>query len=102
MTALTTPCGLDVSEELNDGSIPVPDTAQRTLTPEGDAALKKLEPTSSYEAPSLVSANDYIRITTTIEADRDGERVSGELLFGGDLRRPYVDFAEDQLEVVWQ
>ncbi|PRI11765.1 hypothetical protein B4915_04815 [Leucobacter massiliensis] len=101
-TALTTPCGLDVSSELSDGSIPVADTAKRTLTPEGDAALKSLKPRTDYDNPTLVTSSDYIRISTSIEADKDGQRVSGELMFGGDLLKPYVDFSEDKPTVTWQ
>lgn len=102
LTSLATPCGLDVTGPLSDGAVPVDGTIQRTLTAEGDAALTKMKPEVSYDSPTVVSSYDYIQISTTLEADLDGQRVSGDLLFGGDLLKPYVDFAKDKLEVTWE
>lgn len=101
-TSLATPCGLDVTGPLSDGAMPVDGTIQRTLTAEGDAALNSLKPTPSYDQPTVVSSSDYIQINTTLEADVDGQRVSGELLFGGQLKQPHVDFAQKSPAVTWE
>lgn len=102
MTSLATPCGLDVTGPLSDGAMPVDGTIQRTLTADGQATLKKLKPESSYDNPTVVSTYDYIQINTTVEADLNGERVTGDLMLGGDLLKPTVDFSEATPKVTWE
>lgn len=102
MTSLATPCGLDVTGPLSDGAMPVDGTIQRTLSADGKAALKKLDPELSYENPTVVSTYEYIQINTTVEADLNGERVTGELMLGGDLLQPSVDFSDAEPKVTWE
>lgn len=102
LTSLSTPCGLDVTGPLSDGAVPVDGTIQRTITAEGEAALNALQAEPSYDTPTVVSSYDYIQIDTTLEADKDGQRVSGDLLFGGNLLKPYVDFAQESPKVTWE
>lgn len=102
LTSLATPCGLDVTGPLSDGAMPIDGTIQRTLTAEGEAALSALVPEPSYDHPTVVSSYDYIQINTTLEAEKDGQRMSGDLLFGGNLLQPYVDFAQESPKVTWE
>lgn len=102
LTTLTTPCGLEVSAELNGGEKVVDGTIVRKIDAEGEAKLKRLDPESSYDAPTVVSSYEYIPVTTTAEVDNAGTRESGTLYGGGSLLKPTVDFAAEALEVVWE
>ncbi|QIM19194.1 hypothetical protein G7066_12590 [Leucobacter coleopterorum] len=42
------------------------------------------------------------QVKTRLEAENNGSRVSGELLYGGQLLTPYVDFTADSPAVVWK
>lgn len=102
MTGLSTPCGLDVSDPLADGAIPIDGTAQRSLTEEGELALDELSPSPDHERPGKMISYDYITVHTRIEADRGGETVSGTLYSSGELLRPSVDFSEEEPTVSWE
>lgn len=99
--SLATPCGLDVSAPLDDGAIPVEGSAQRALTDEGDRALDELAPETAYGEGARVTTYDYIPVSTHIEADRDGERISGTLYSSGEMRQPYVDFSDEDPTLTW-
>ena len=98
----TTECGLEVSKELSGGEKVIDGTIVRKLDTEGEAKLKRLKPETSFSEPTIVSTYEYITITTTAEVDKDGERGTGELLGGGRMLTPKVDFAEDEPTVSWE
>lgn len=98
----TTPCGLEVSQELNGGEKVIDGTITRTLDTEAEAKLKRLKPESSYSAPTVVSTYDYITVTTTAEVDNAGARETGTLYGGGSMLTPTVDFAADEPTVSWE
>lgn len=102
MPQLSTPCGLDASETLDDGAVPVEGSAQRALTAEGDRALDALTPEPDYGDLRRVTTYDYVSVSTHIEADRGGELISGTLYSSGDLLQPYVDFSGDDPRVTWE
>ncbi|QIM16411.1 hypothetical protein G7067_08230 [Leucobacter insecticola] len=99
-TALTTPCGNDLSD-LRAIAKPIDGTVQRKLTTEGDAALNALTPESSYTTPSVVSSYDVIRIDVTYEFEKAGKREKAQTMFVS-LLTPYVDFSKEPLEVTWE
>lgn len=101
-TSLTTPCGLDVSAKLKDGSTPIDGTVERTLDSEGSAALDALVVQLDSESPGTVFSIPNVQVKTRLEAENSGSRVSGELLYGGQLLSPHVDFSEDSPVVVWK
>lgn len=102
MNTLATPCTEDLSGQFSDGAIPIEGTAVRTLTPEGDAALAALTPETSSDRPQIVRAHDHIAISTVIDAEKDGMRGTGEVIIGGSVRTPAVDFGKDDLTVTWE
>jgi len=99
--SLATPCGLDVSAPLEDGAIPVEGSAQRALTDQGDRALDTLAPETAYGEGARVTTYDDIPVSTHIEADRDGERISGTLYSSGEMWQPYVDFSGEDPALTW-
>lgn len=101
-TSLNTPCGMDVSAPFNGGEVAIDGTVVRTLSAEGDAALNALEPRSDYDNPLVVTSSDYIQVSITVDAEKDGMRGTGDVLFGADLLSPTVDFSADSPQVVWR
>lgn len=102
LTELVTPCGLDVSARLKDGSTPIEGTVQRSLDNEGQAALDSLVIQTDPAAAATVFSTLNIQVKTRLEAENNGSRVSGELLYGGQLLSPHVDFTAENPTVVWQ
>jgi hypothetical protein len=102
LTDLATPCGLDVSARLKDGATPVEGTAKRSLDSEGEAALDALVIQMDPAAAGTVFSILNIQVKTRLEAENNGSRVSGELLYGGQLLSPRVDFTAETPVVVWQ
>lgn len=102
LKTLTTPCGMDVDGTFSGGEVAIDGTVVRTLTAEGDAALNALDIRSDYDNPTVVTSSDYISVTITVDAEKDGQRGSGEVLFGADMLNPAVDFSADEPKVVWQ
>lgn len=101
MKTLATPCTRDLSGTFSDGAVPVEGTATRTLTAEGEAALSALKPELSVGQPQLVITYDTITVSTTLEADKDGMRGTGEVIMGGGVLSPSVDFSKETLSVTW-
>ncbi|MHA3684587.1 hypothetical protein ACXR2W_10060 [Leucobacter sp. HY1908] len=101
-TTFTTDCGLEVSQELSGGEKVIDGTIVRTIGTEGEAKLKRLEPTTSYSAPTVVSTYDYITVTTTAQVDNNGTTEEGTLYGGGMMLTPTVDFAEAKPKVTWE
>lgn len=100
-TALTTPCGIDVSRTETGGVKVVDGTVQRKLTTEGEAALNSLSPSSSYSTPMVISSHSLIRVDVTADTEKDGEVLSGVKVFAHPLM-PYVDFGQETLKVTWE
>lgn len=103
MKTLTTPCGFSVEGESTDGYEPVDGTVKRALTPEGERQLGKLEPQVAYDEPLVVSSWDTIDVDMTLEGEKDGQRAELELLWGGSMLKPTVDFgAEGGPAITWE
>lgn len=99
--SVTTDCGMDVSGFSQDGYKAIDGTVERSLKADGKAALKSLEPRANYEHPTLLESSDYIGVDMTLEAKKGSERVQFELLWGGELGRPSVDFSDEEPTVSW-
>ncbi|MFT4232564.1 MAG: hypothetical protein QM606_07305, partial [Leucobacter sp.] len=102
MNTLSTPCGMDISQQFSDGSMAVDGTVKRTLSAEGEAALNSLKPEPSYDQPTVVSSSDYIQVDIESDFTKDGATGHGSVLMGGSLNTPKVDFANEKPEVVWE
>ncbi|QIK62889.1 hypothetical protein G7068_06520 [Leucobacter viscericola] len=102
MTSLVTPCGLDVSAKLNDGATPIEGTVRRSLDDEGKASLDALVVQLDGASPGTTYSVLNTQVKTRLEAENNGSRVAGELLYGGQLLTPYVDFTADSPVVVWK
>ncbi len=95
-------CGLAIPATLSDGTQMSDGTITRTLTADGSATLDSLEPTLSYDNPTLAQG-DYIggveisgECTTS-----DGASGSCSVLFGPSLGAPSVDMASASPTVLW-
>lgn len=102
MTSLSTPCGMDIADIDLDGYAPVEGSVRRTLTADGEAALKSLEAEVDYSDPTLVSTWDSIDVDMTLQGEKDGEKAEFEVWFGGYVGTPSVDFAEADPTVTWE
>jgi len=95
-------CGLAIPATLSDGTQMADGSITRTLTADGSASLDSLEPTLSYDNPTLAQG-DYIggveisgQCTTS-----DGASGSCSVLFGPSLGSPSVDMASANPTVLW-
>lgn len=102
MTSLSTPCGMDIADIDLNGYAPVEGSVTRTLTADGEAALKSLEAEVDYRDPTLVSTWDSIDVDMTLEGEKDGEKAEFEVWFGGYVGTPSVDFSEEDPTVTWE
>lgn len=100
MKTLATPCGMDLTDIDLTGYTPVEGTVTRTLTAEGQSTLDSL--TAEVESGAIVTSYDTIDVDMTLEGDQGGTRAEFELLFGGYLNSPKVDFAVEVPAVVWE
>lgn len=99
--ALTTDCGMDVSGFNQDGYSAVDGTVERSLKADGEATLKNLNVRSNFEHPTLLESTDYISIGMKLEAENGSDRAQFELIFGGELGSPSVDFSDESPTVRW-
>lgn len=100
MNTLTTPCGLDLTGIDLDGATPVDGTVTRTITAEGQATLDSL--TAEVSSGSIVTSYDSVDVEMTLQGDQGGSRLDFEVLFGGYLNSPTVDFAAETPVVTWE
>ncbi|MBL3687211.1 hypothetical protein D3248_09675 [Leucobacter zeae] len=102
MATLDTPCGMSVQEEFEDGWVPLDGSVVRTLEPEALAELGALEPVTSYDPITRMTA--YVRFSAKVSLDveLDGEVRSGELAYPETSLQPFVDFADPDLPVTWE
>jgi hypothetical protein len=99
MKTLSTPCGMDITSIDLSGATPVEGSVTRTLTADGNAALNNLQPETSGSTPTVVSTYDSISVDMTLQgSDGNGYNV----LFGGYVDRPTVDFGVSDPKVVWE
>ncbi len=100
MNTLTTPCGLDLTGIDLDGATAVDGTVTRTITAEGQATLDSM--TAEVSSGSIVTSYDSVDIDMTLQGDQGGSRLDFEVLFGGYLNSPKVDFAAETPAVTWE
>lgn len=99
MTTLSTPCGLDITDINLPGTTPVDGSVTRTLTAEGNSALNSLAPKLSLTNPTVVSSSEPIRVSTSLSGS-DGNTY--DVIVGGRLHTPKVDFGQPNPRVVWE
>ena len=99
MKTLSTPCGMDITAIDLSGATPVEGSVTRTLTADGNAALNNLKPQTSGSTPTVVSTYDSISVSMTLQGS-DGNTYN--VLFGGYLATPKVDFGAADPKVVWE
>ena len=102
MKTLSTPCGMDLSKGFSSGEQAVDGTVTRTLTTEGDSALNNLTARASGSTPTVMRAQESIRVTIETDAVRNGQTVRLSVLFGAPLKTPTVDFGAATPTVTWQ
>ena len=100
MNTLTTPCGLDLTGIDLDGATPVDGTVTRTITAEGQATLDSM--TAEVSSGAIVTSYDSVDVEMTLQGDQGGSRLDFEVLFGGYLNSPTVDFAAETPVVTWE
>jgi hypothetical protein len=100
MKTLDTPCGMNTSEMSQDGYTPVDGTVTRTIDAENQSKLDNLEPYVSERA--IVTTYDYWYVDITLEASNGTSTEPFEVLFGGDVLTPKVDFSAETPSVVWE
>lgn len=99
LTTLSTPCGNDVDAKVVDGTTLADGDVKRTLTAEGAAELKEMEPRTDWEVPTSVSAFLSVDIDVSLT---NGDADRSRWLYGGRLLNPTVDFADEKPSVTWK
>ncbi|WP_440709171.1 hypothetical protein [Herbiconiux sp. YIM B11900] len=100
-TTLAAGCGLELPATLDDGTSLVDGTIKRTLSADGQTTLSSLEPTLSYDNPTLAQG-DYIgSVDVTAQCSQGGASGTCDLIFAPSLGSPSVDMASDNLTVLW-
>jgi hypothetical protein len=100
MKTLDTPCGMNTSTMSQDGYTPVDGTVTRTIDAENQSKLDNLEPYVSERA--IVTTYDYWSVDITLEASNGSSTEPFEVLFGGEVLTPKVDFSAEKPSVVWE
>ncbi|MBK0419181.1 hypothetical protein JD276_09060 [Leucobacter sp. CSA1] len=101
-TSITTECGMNVDETVDDGYRVIDGAVQRSLTETGEAALDALAPVADSGEPGSVTAYDYLDIEIRLEVERDGERRTGTLMAPEGVLTPVVDFTASDPRVTWE
>ncbi len=101
MKTLTTPCGMDITDIDLSGYTPVDGSVTRTITGDGQATLDSMLPEVDYSTPTLVSTYDTPDVDMTLQGTKDGTTSEFEVLFGGYMDTPSVDFAQETPTVTW-
>ncbi|WP_188434805.1 hypothetical protein [Microbacterium murale] len=101
MKTLTTPCGMDITDIDLSGYTPVDGSVTRTITSDGQATLDSMLPEVDYSTPTLVSTYDTPDVDMTLQGTKDGTTSEFEVLFGGYMDTPSVDFAQETPTVTW-
>jgi hypothetical protein len=95
-------CGLSISSPLRDGVRVDQGSVRRSSTPELRAKLAHLEPTPSFDTPSLVSADVFKSPDVKATGTKGGVHGSFSLLFGPSFGTAYVDMSEKDPKVSWR
>lgn len=101
MKTLATPCGMDITDIDLTGYTPTEGTVTRTLSSDGQATMDAMEAEVDYSTPTLVSTYDTPTVDMTLQGTKDGTTAEFEVLFGGYMDTPSVDFAEETPTVTW-
>ncbi|MBW8762506.1 MAG: hypothetical protein JF592_07955 [Microbacterium sp.] len=100
MKTLDTPCGMNTSTMSQDGYTPVDGTVTRTIDAENQSKLDNLEAYVSERA--IVTTYDYWGADITLQASNGSSTEPFEVLFGGEVLTPKVDFSAEMPSVVWE
>lgn len=100
MKTLDTPCGMNVSDMSQDGYNPVDGTVTRTIDAEAQATLANLEPYVSER--TIVTSMDYWSVDITLQGSNGSSTADFEVLFGGRVLTPKVDFSAESPSVIWE
>ncbi|KJL48656.1 hypothetical protein RS84_00823 [Microbacterium hydrocarbonoxydans] len=100
MKTLDTPCGMNTSTMSQDGYTPVDGTVTRTIDAENQSTLDNLEPYVSERA--IVTTYDYWSVDITLQASNGSSTEPFEVLFGGEILTPKVDFSAETPAVIWE
>lgn len=100
-TTLAAGCGLELPATLDDGTTLVDGSIKRTLSADGQTTLSSLEPTLSYDNPTLAQG-DYIgSVDVTAQCSQGGASGTCNLIFAPSLGSPSVDMASENPTVLW-
>ncbi|MFD5600532.1 hypothetical protein ACFWHR_10785 [Leucobacter sp. NPDC058333] len=103
MTSLSTPCGMDLPAEFSDGSQSIDGTVKRTLRSDSRTDLGSLNPTTTYDPPSRMTAFNFFYADVELDVELNGEKRRSELTSSGPSSlRPEVDFSAEELRVDWK
>ena len=102
LLTLTTPCGMSVREQFEDGWVPLDGTVERTLEPESVTSLRELEPVTSHSPITRMTVYTSFSANVTLDVELDGEVRTGDLAYPEQSLQPYVDFSDPDLTVTWE
>ncbi|MCS5735324.1 hypothetical protein [Herbiconiux daphne] len=100
-TTLAAGCGLDLPATLDDGTVLTDGTITRSLTADSSTTIDSLEPTLSYDNPTLAQGEFIGGIDVSAQCSQNGETGTCDLLFGPSLGQPSVDMASETPVVLW-
>ncbi len=98
---LETGCGLALPGTLDDGSVLTDGTITRTIPADTNASIDSLEPTLSYDNPTLAQASSPGGIDVEAQCSQNGTTGTCTLLFGPIFGSPAIDMAAENPEVIW-
>ncbi|GAA4740102.1 hypothetical protein GCM10025783_08780 [Amnibacterium soli] len=99
---LSAGCGLSIKSPLRDGVRFDQGSVRRSSTPEMTAKIAHLEPTSTLDTPSLMSAGVFKSPDVKATGSKNGAHGSFSLLFGPVLGTAYVDMSAKDPQVSWR
>lgn len=102
LKTLATPCGMDITDIDLTGYTPTEGTVTRTITADGQATMDAMAAEVDYSTPTLVSTYDTPTVDMTLQGTKDGTTAEFEVLFGGYMNTPSVDFSEETPTVTWE
>lgn len=100
-TTLAAGCGLELPDTLSDGTVLGEGSIVRTLSADAIATIDSLEPTLSFDNPTLAQGEFIGGVTTTATCTQNGSTGTCTVLFGPSLGQPSVDMAAENPTVLW-
>ena len=100
--SMTTPCGIEVTEQARNGWTVQDGTITRKLTSDAKSTLDNLSVEPSYDKPMVIKTELIGSVDVTAQCTEDGGApFPCELILGSVLEGPVVDISGKEPKVTW-